>query len=195
MEIIKLTKENLNRTLKLAAKAIVSNKVIVSPTDTVYGMLTSAKSKVAVEKLHKIKKRGKKPLPIFVKDISAAKRLAILPKKNEHILKKAWPGKTTFVLEKNPKISLFGAGKKTIALRIPKHPFVLSLLDVLKIPLTGTSANVSGMPASGKIKEILEQFKNSDTEPDLIIDAGNLKQSKPSKIIDLTKTSPKILRT
>ena len=58
-------------------------------------------------------------------------------------------------------------------------------LRILNRPLTGTSANISGKPPSTKIKEILKQFKNQKYKPDLILDAGNLKLSLSSTIIDL----------
>ncbi len=62
-------------------------------------------------------------------------------------------------------------------------------------PLTGTSANISGQPTSHKIEEVLQQFKNQKYQPDLIVDAGNLPKSKPSKVIDLTGKKLKILRS
>jgi L-threonylcarbamoyladenylate synthase len=60
--------------------------------------------------------------------------------------------------------------------------------------LTGTSANISGKPASTKIKEVLRQLKKQKYKPDLIIDAGNLPKNRPSTVIDLTGKKPKILR-
>lgn len=172
--------------------------VIICPTDTVYGLVADAVNKKAVEKIFKIKKRdNKKAIPIFVKDIKAAKKLAFIDKKQEKILNKYWPGKFTFILERKqdcglPKI-LFG-DKKTIALRIPDYKLVKDLLKKLKKPLTGTSANISGKPASTKIREVLKQFEKNKIKPDLIIDAGNLPKNRPSKVIDLTKGEPKVLR-
>ena len=48
--------------------------------------------------------------------------------------------------------------------------------------------------AEDKIKEVLKQFENQKIQPDLVIDAGNLKKSKPSTVIDLTDKKIKILR-
>lgn len=185
-------------------KVIREGGVVVCPTDTVYGLVGDATNKRAVEKIFKIKKRPKnKPLPIFVKDIKMAKELAEISKKQEKFLKKIWPGKTTVVLKSqitnyksqaNPKFKIYGINKKTIALRIPNYGLLLDLVKQLSRPLTGTSANVSGQPASGEIKKVLKQFENKKYQPDLIIDEGNLSKSKPSKIIDLIVFPPKILR-
>lgn len=168
---------------KKALEAIREGKVLVCPTDTVYGLICDAKNKKAVERLYKIKKRPQnKLIPIFVKDIKMAKKLAYIDKKQEKFLKQVWPGKVTAVFH-----------RKKPGIRIPNHKFVLSLVKHVG-PLAETSANISGRPASTKIKEVLEQFKNKRYQPDLVIDAGNLKKSKPSKVIDLTVTPFKVLR-
>lgn len=169
-------------------RAIKKGKVVVCPTDTVYGLVCDAANKKAVERLFKIKKRPKeKQIPIFVKDIAMAKKLAEINKEQEDFLKKVWPGKVTAVLKKKN-------GKGTIGLRIPNHKFVLSLAKYVNRPLTGTSANISGNKASTKIKEVLKQFEGQKYQPDLVIDKGNLPKSKPSTVIDLTVSPHKILR-
>jgi L-threonylcarbamoyladenylate synthase len=200
MIVLRLNKKDFEKTMKAAAAAIKRGKVIVCPTDTVYGLLADATNKKAVDRVFKIKKRdNKKPIPIFVKDLNAAKKLAEIDGNKEKFLKKFWPGKVTAVLKfkvKSSKLKVYGADKKTVALRIPNHKVISYLLSIAGLPLTGTSANISGKPASGNIKEVIKQFTLSRVEgqPDLIIDTGNLKKSKPSKIIDLTVKPPKILR-
>ena len=194
MKILKTDQENFNQLVEKTVKAIKNGRVIVCPTDTVYGLIADATNKKAVEKIFKIKKRPKnKPVPIFIKDISAAKKLAKINEKQEAFLKSVWPGKITVVLNRK-KLRLYEVDKKTIALRIPKYGLLLSLAKQLNCPLIGTSANISGRPASTKIKEVIKQFKNQKQKPDLVIDAGNLKPAKPSKVIDLTSLKPKILR-
>ena len=196
MEIFIITKTNLDKIIKIAAEVIEKGRVIICPTDTVYGLLCNAKNKKAVEKLFKIKKRPKgKPIPIFVKDIKMAKKLAFVDKKQEKFLKMVWPGKVTVVLKSRnvlPKI-LFGR-TKTIGLRIPAYKLVNNLLLKLNRPLTGTSANISGKPASTKIREVIKQFEKEKGKADLVLDAGNLKLSSPSKVIDLSGRKIKILR-
>jgi len=175
-------------------RTIKKGGVIICPTDTVYGLIADATNKKAVEKLFKIKKRPKnKPIPIFVKNLKMAKKFAVINKRQEKILKEKWPGKFTFVLNRQ-KAKVFGVDKKTIALRIPNHRLLLNLVKQLNRPLTGTSANISGQPASTKIEEILKQFENKKYQPDLILDKGDLKKSKPSIIINLIGEKPKILR-
>ena len=188
MKIVKIKKQNLNKVVQEVVKSIKDGQVIVCPTDTVYGLIDDATNKKAVSKLFKIKKRPtKKSIPIFVKDIKMAKRFAKINKKQEGFLRKVWPGAVTAVLKSKK-------GKDTTGIRIPNYKLILILINKLNLPLAETSANMSGKPASTKIKEVLKQFKNQKYQPDLVLDAGNLKKSRPSTVIDLTVLPPKILR-
>jgi L-threonylcarbamoyladenylate synthase len=181
MEIIGLN-------LKKAVEAIKEGKIIVCPTDTVYGLICDAADKKAIERLYQIKKRPRnKPIPIFVRDIKMAKKLVKINPNQEKFLKKVWPGPVTAILPAKKK-------KGTLGIRVPNHKFVLNLFKHLGRPLAETSANISGQPASTKIKEVLKQFEGKSIQPDLVIDAGNLKKSRPSIVIDLTIWPPKILR-
>lgn len=161
---------------------------MVCPTDTVYGLVCDFNNKKAVERLYRIKKRQKtKPVPIFIKDIKMARKLADIDSDQEKHLMLFWPGQVTAVLKKKK-------AKGTIGLRIPDYDFVCALIRRLNRPLTGTSANIAGEPASAKIKKIIKQFEGKKYVPDLIVSAGNLPENKPSKVIDLTVWPPKILR-
>lgn len=233
-------KKNFKKVVQITVKLTKQGKVIICPTDTLYGLIANATNTKAVKKIFKIKKRRKeKAIPIFVKDMKMAKKLACINKDQEAFLKKVWftrpnfrnnsykekklvkitpkiwvgKGKVTAVLKRRKaRTKLYGVARDTIALRIPKYKLLNVLLKKLSRPLTGTSANISGKPASGNIKEVLRQFGYSYSYgririsrgrraeralfacPDLVIDAGNLPKSKPSTVLDLTTLPPKILR-
>ena len=210
MQIIKLNPQEINqKQLNLVIDYLKQGKVVLCPTDTVYGFLADATNKKAVKKIFKIKKRPlEKPLPLFVKDIKMAKVFAKIGPQQEKFLKIIWPsgshfqknesskGKVTVILEgRKTKEKIYGTRKDTIALRIPCYQPLNLLLNQLDFPLAQTSANISGKPASGRIKEIIKEFKEQENQPDLIINAGNLPHNKPSTIIDLTTIPPKILRS
>jgi len=184
MKIVKISTKNLNE----AVKVIKKGGVVIFPTDTVYGLIADAKNKTAIKKIFKIKKRSlKKPLPIFVKDLKTAKHLADINKKQEKIIKKYWPGKVTVILK--AKLTKFPKGiiskDKKIGLRIPDYRFLSILLKKLNRPLAETSANISGKKASTKIKEVLKQFEKQRCQPNLVLDAGNLRTSLSSTVVDL----------
>lgn len=207
MKILKINQKNFKEVTEIVIESIKEGKVIIFPTDTVYIPVADATNKKAVRKVFQIKQRSQKaPFPIFVKDIKMAKKFAIIDKTQEKFLKTVWPGKVTVVLKrhrvtinfmrgkKKTKLRIYGVAKDTIALRIPDFKPVNFLSDKLKIPLIGTSANISGKPASGNLKKILSQFRNKKYRPDLVIDAGNLPNSKPSTVLELTTLPPKVLR-
>jgi len=203
MKIIKISKTVLAE----AIKVINRGGVIVCPSDTVYGLVCDAGNKKAVEKIFKIKKRPKtKPLGVFVRDIKMARRVAVIDERAKKFLKRNTPGKITVILKKRPNSGLAklvgtqparSASRNevdTVGIRIIKDKFINELLDNFGKPLAQTSANVFSQPFSTKIGEVLKQFENIESKPDLVIDAGDLPKSRPSAIIDLTYNKVKILR-
>ena len=198
MEILNLSPRKLTKSsffLRKIIEIIKKGGMVVFPTDTIYGLLADATKKETIEKVFRIKKRiHQKYLPIFVKDLRAAKKIAKISQNEENFLRKVWPGKTTVVLKRKKGIRLYGISEETIALRVPKFSPLNYLLRFLDIPLTATSANISGKVASNNIEEILGQFIKEKNKPDIVVNAGKLPERKPSTIIDLTKRPPKILR-
>ncbi len=187
--------EETRKGIEKAVNFIKRGGVVIFPTDTVYGFIADAGNKKAVENIFRIKKRSrKKPLAVFVKNIEVAKQLAEINNKQEKILKQYWPGRFTFVL-KRKKINkkLYGLDKNSLALRVPNYKPLNDLLRKINKPLVQTSVNVSGKKPLNKVKEIITQFKNSKI-PIILINAGDLKNPKPSQIIDLTKTKNRLIR-
>lgn len=196
MKRIKLNEENLKEAVKEAAIFLEKGEVVIFPTDTLYGLGVNAINAGAIEKMFTIKKRpGSKPVPVFVKDIEAAKKLAFIDKSKEEILNRLWPGPFTVVLNKKETVSArLSAGTGKIGLRMPDDKFCAALLDEFGGPLTGSSANVSGMEPGRNPDAILEQFKEYSQEPACFIDAGELEEKEPSTVIDLTGAAPRMLR-
>lgn len=187
MEVVK-QKNALNK----AKSALESGKVVICPTDTVYGFLADGANKKAADKIFKMKERPRsKPLPVFVRDFKMVQDIAVFGKNQEKILKRYWPGKYTFVLKRKHGIKVYDGAKDTIALRIPKYKFLNDLLKKINKPLVQTSVNISGKASLIKIDDIIKQFGKLDV---LVIDGGNIKKNKPSKILDLTKDKIKTLR-
>ena len=185
MNILKLSQERFDELVS----TLEVGGVLAVPTDTIYGLAADALNPQAVQKIFEIKGRPEeKALPIFVGSVEEAEKLAEIDERRKKFLEKVWPGKVTCVL----------AAKKsgTVALRIPNHDFILKLLRGFGGPLTGTSANVSDKPGHTKISEVLSEWQtlNVDHQPDIIVDAGDLPESLPSTVVDLTLWPPEILR-
>ena len=180
--------------LKKAKKNIENNNVIGIPTETVYGLAGNAYSNSSVKKIFRIKKRPNfNPLIIHFKNLEALKNDTILNASFKKLYNAFCPGPITFILKKkeNSKISKIAlVGKKTIAVRIPKHKVARDLLNILKFPLAAPSANISSKLSPTSANDVVEEFKNKIK---FILDGGRCKIGLESTIIDLT-TKPTILR-
>lgn len=212
MEVIQVDlNKDYSEVVQMAVSVLSSGGTIVYPTDTLYGLGANALDEKAVEKVFKIKNRSfSKPLPIIVKNMIWAKELANIGCNTEKALNKVWPvgpvfkivsggfftaGKVTAVLPKKDIVpDILTAGLKNIGIRIADYVFTDKLLGQFGYPITSTSANISGEEPDNNIEKIIAMFQEKEFQPDLIIDAGVLPKSEPSTILDLTTSTPKILR-
>jgi tRNA threonylcarbamoyl adenosine modification protein (Sua5/YciO/YrdC/YwlC family) len=159
-------------------------KVIVYPTDTIYGLGCSALNKKAISKIYRIKNREKeKPLLVLISDFKMLAKYFKVDKKQLAYLRKIWPGKVSVILDKKALLSNdISAGLSSAAVRLPKSQFLTKMIKELDAPIISTSLNISGEKHLESLDNLTEYFKKQ--EPDLIIDAGIIK-GKPSKLIDL----------
>ena len=171
MKIIKIDSEKPDLSkLQAAANLILKDGVIGYPTETIYGLGANALSDAAVEKIFKLKGREKnKPILIIAAGLDQVKKLVVsFPCKAEILAKTFWPGPLTMVLEASVHLSesLLGGGNQ-IGIRIPGNQICLELLQRCGVPITSTSANISGQKNPISAAEVYENFGN---KLDLIID-------------------------
>jgi len=197
MKQIKLDSNNTEKVLNNASEILKNGGVIIYPTDTLYGLGANAFDENAILKIQKIKKQDRnKPTSVIVRDLKMARKIACIDYKVEKILNKIWPSSITIVLRKKDIVSdILTGNNKTVAIRIPDNEFISALMKKVDFPITATSANVSGEKDLLNSKEIIAKFKFAKIKPDLFIDAGEIKNSTASTIIDLTTGIPKIIRT
>ena len=196
MKLVSLAQFTQSEIISQAIELLSKGGSIVYPTDTVYGLGVNPFDDFAVRRLFRIKKRdSSKPVPLIVKSIAMAKKLAHMSSKKEKILRSVWPGAVTVVLYKRDIISNFiSSNTSTVALRIPDNDFCVDLIKAFNSPITSTSANISGENSLIDPKDIVNRFKSELYKPDLIIDAGALKSTRASTVLDLTQDKPKITR-
>ena len=194
MLLMHFTKKNSEIIFTKSSEILKSSGIIAYPTESFYALGVLATDKDAVEKLYKLKKRqAEKPLPIIVGDInSLASIVKSIPAGAEDLIKKYWPGPLTLIFDAQDNIpDLLTGTKRKLAVRIPGESVALRLVRALKFPITSTSANPSGKPPAEESGEIINYFGN---KIDLIIDGGKTPGGKPSTIVDVTVTPPKVLR-
>ena len=180
--------------LKKAKKNIENNNIIGLPTETVYGLAGNAYSDESIKKIFILKKRPLfNPLIVHFKNLDSLCKDVVCTPLFIKLYKAFCPGPITFILKKKPesKISkIVSAGKKTLAVRIPKHVTARKLLKILKVPLAAPSANISSKLSSTCAADVFDEFGNKIK---FILDGGRSKIGLESTILDLTN-KPTILR-
>jgi len=181
-----------NLDISKAIYALNIGKVVVYPTDTLYGLGADIYNESAVRKVFQIKKRPfNNPLSVAVNNISELEQIAILNEESSRLAKAFLPGKLTLILNKKPSIpDIVTSGLKKVAIRIPNNKLALRLLSEFG-PLTATSANIHGKKTPVIIKDIIMQFNKGDIGS--YLDIGKVK-GKPSTIVDATGKNIKVLR-
>lgn len=177
-----------------AVNALKQGKLIIIPTETVYGICCDAFNERAVKKLFKIKKRPKtKPLQILISNIKDIKNIAQkIPFKLKKIMKKCWPGPTTIVVKKKKIIpNIVTGGLNTVGIRIPNHPIAIQLIKAFGHPIAASSANISGKKPPRTARQAVKSLKKGFA---LAIDCGISKIGKPSKVLDASHNKIKTLR-
>ena len=178
--------------LKSTAIYIQKGEIAVIPTDTLYGIVGSAFSKKAVEKIYAIKGRDEnKPFIVLISSVSDLKKFGIvlsIPQKK--FLSRIWPNPVSVILPcSSKKFEYLHRGTKSLAFRFPKNK---KLQDFLKKtgPLVAPSAN----PQGEKPAETISEAKKYFSEKVLYYVSKGRKKGKPSTIVSLLKEQPIILR-
>ena len=168
-------------------------KLAVIPTDTLYGIVCSARDKEAVEKLYHLRGRdAAKPCIILIADISGLKEFGIvLSEADAKTLHKVWPGKVSVVFDclGDEWVHLHRGGTKTLAFRVPDDEGLRNLLHNTG-PLSAPSANLEGQPPAHTTAEAKNSFGDQVA---LYVDGGH-RESLPSTVARLHDGVWKVLR-
>ena len=188
--MIKIGKELVGDVVHYIIKKLREGKLVISPTDTVYGIICDGYNESSKERIFEIKKRPREKVLIgFVKDVETAEKFAYIQPEDEDLLRKKWPGSHTFIFRAKRKIPHLVSYKNEIGIRIPDHPLLLEILKDFEI-LASTSANLSGEKSPSSIEEIPEELKR---KVDIVVDGGKVK-GRESAIWRLVDGKIKLLR-
>ncbi len=179
--------------LAAAARAVRAGRLVVLPTDTVYGLGCDAFSGSAVRGLLAAKNRGPDmPVPVLVGSWSTIDGLVMgVPRAARDLVEAFWPGGLSIVLPHAPSLSWdLGESLGTVMLRMPLHPVALELLRDVG-PMAVSSANISGSPPATTSAEAEVQLGDAVA---VYLDGGESGEPVASTIVDLTGDAPRILR-
>lgn len=173
--------------VKHAAEVLKEGKLIIYPTDTVYGIGADATNPLAVKAVHELKQRlREQPISVLVSDLAMLKKWAVMSPKQEKYIKERLPGAWTFVLKPKKKLPV-SAG--SVGFRIPDH-WCRGIAKALGKPVTSTSANMHGSPTPHSTFELKQLFGERIA---LYIDGGKLTGT-PSQVVNMTVEPPQVIR-
>jgi L-threonylcarbamoyladenylate synthase len=182
------------QTLRRVAACLREGKTIAFPTETFYALGVSAYHEPAIQKVFAIKGRMfDKPLPLIIHGESMLEEIAAqIPECARSLMRAFWPGPLTLIFKASEKIPpLLTASTGTVAVRDSSHPLARQLVMDARLPVTATSANVSGGSSCYSAGEVEHQIGD---RVDMIIDGGPTPGGLPSTIVDLTVSPPRIVR-
>ena len=176
-----------------AAAAVKSGRLVVLPTDTVYGLGADAFDASAVAALLEAKGRGRDmPVGVLVGSWHTIEGLVYsVPESTRELIRAFWPGALSLVVQQAPSLQWdLGDARGTVMVRMPLQPVAIELLREVG-PMAVSSANVSGRPAANTAQEARDQLGDL---VDVYLDGGRAQQQAASTILDLTGPEPRILR-
>jgi len=179
--------------LTAAARAVRGGRLVVLPTDTVYGLGCDAFSREGVRALLAAKNRGPDmPVPVLIGSWSTIDGLVMSVPSTARLLVEAfWPGGLSLVLPHAPSLGWdLGSTKGTVMLRMPLHPVAIELLRDVG-PMAVSSANVSGSPPASVVGQAQAQLGESVA---VYLDGGPSGEPVASTVVDLTGAEPRLLR-
>lgn len=184
--------------LNLIIFYLKKGKVLVLPTDTIYGFSCLSSNKKAIKKIISLKNRPKnKPFITLVSSLSMAKKYAHCNQSQYQKLKACWQQTkrpTTIILKAKKFMTTdIVDHHQGLSMRLPKSDFLIKIIRKIKEPLISTSLNLSGQKPLTKLDDLNLTFFNKK-KPDLVLDFGPSLTIKPSKLIDLRDGQVKIIR-
>ncbi|HEY4766281.1 MAG TPA: L-threonylcarbamoyladenylate synthase [Candidatus Sulfotelmatobacter sp.] len=186
-EIVKINSETPESSLiKYAADQIRSGEVLGMPTDTFYGLAADPFNLRAVERVYDIKTRSRhKPLSLLIESTDQAEELAKpLPEEFYALARKFWPGPLTIIVKAGSRLPLkVTANTGNVALRVPNAAIPRAVVAAAAIPITATSANLSGASECTSAEQVRDQLKGRIS---IIVDGGISPRDVASTIVDLS---------
>lgn len=172
---------------------VCSGKLVVIPTDTVYGVGCHALDDAAIRRLFQIKQRPLyKAIPVLLADDTDLEKVTFpVSPTAQRYMAQYWPGALTIVLPKRPGLPAALSPDDTIAVRIPDHEAARAVIRAAGGVMAVTSANLSGQSPAETAEQAMAQLGGLVTA---VLDDGPAPMGLASTVIDCTRTKPVVLR-
>ncbi len=187
-EIVKINAETPDpRMISYVADCIKAGQVVGMPTDTFYGLAADPLNLRAVDLIYDVKSRSRhKPLSLLIESVEQAEYLAAWPFPDVFydITRKYWPGPLTIIVKASSRLPLkVTANTGNVALRLPAARIPVEVIRAAGVPITATSANISGASECTTADGVRKQLGG---HIGLIVDGGDSPRDVASTIIDMS---------
>jgi tRNA threonylcarbamoyl adenosine modification protein (Sua5/YciO/YrdC/YwlC family) len=182
------------RLISRAVEVIRDGGVIVYPTDSCYALGCGLGDKPSMERIRRIRQLDNSHnFTLVCRDLSEIATYARLDNSAFRLLKALTPGPYTFILQASREVPrrLQNPRRKTIGLRVPRHPIAQALLESLGEPLMSSTLVLPGVDVP--LTDPDEMLAQLTSRVDLVIDGGYC-GVEPTTVLDLTGPTPKVLR-
>lgn len=180
--------------LSIASECIKTGKLVIFPTETVYGIGANALDSKAVDDIFIAKGRANdNPLIVHIADFDMLDDLVkeITPLEQK-LMDSFMPGPFTLILKKKDIIpNNVSANLDTVGIRMPANKIAHDLIKASGVPIAAPSANISSRPSGTNIEDIKDEFNN---KVDIIIDGGKTSVGLESTVVKVIDDIPTILR-
>jgi L-threonylcarbamoyladenylate synthase len=177
-----------------AGSVIAAGGVMAFRTDTFYGLGADPFNQDALRAINSLKGRdGGKPILVVISDEPVAWRfIEGRTKLFEVVSERHWPGALTLVVKARPGLPVeLTAGSGSVGLRLPDDKDVRDFVRACGGALTATSANLAGDSPARTALDVERSFPSGLA---LIIDGGEARGDKPSTVLDVSGTTPRLIR-
>ncbi|HEX3645125.1 MAG TPA: L-threonylcarbamoyladenylate synthase [Vicinamibacterales bacterium] len=177
-----------------AGKWIRNGGLVALPTDTLYGLAADPFSAAAIARVFAVKGRAaERALPLIAADAAqVTAQLGRLPAAGQRMAERFWPGPLTLLV---PAVRALAPGVSgvtgRVGVRVPDHAVARAICAEAGRPITATSANLSGEPATPDPDRVERTLGD---RLDLLIDAGKTRGGEASTIVDVTGDAPVLVR-
>jgi|SRR5215831_15561950 len=177
-----------------ALEALRRGKILIYPTETLYGLGVDISQAEAVERLfHEKQREANKAISVLVGSLEQLQGLVSnRDPKLLNLINKFLPGPLTLIVPAaaglNPRLH---GGSGWVGLRLSSHPMAQSLAATFG-PITTTSANPSGQTPALSEAQVRSYFAERDDVA--FLSGGDLPPSKGSTVVKVLSKGLELIR-
>jgi len=182
------------RLLQQVVDALNDDALIAYPTDSGYALGSRIGNRDGRDRILRIRGLDERHhFTLVCKDFSQLGHLVRVDNSAFRAIRAATPGPYTFILPALPDVPkrLLHPKKRTVGVRIPDHPLVQALVDLLGEPLLSSTLILPGETEPRTMGwEIKEEL---DHVVDIVVEAGET-PAQPTTVVDWSEGTPEVVR-